>query len=285
MNGWSIFTVILVVILIALVILFLILWLNAKGSKSNGVRDLGITDVVFSLPDANSINATWGAVGNIGDVVTLYASTSPINFNSNGVPEPGQNISASNSVPGGARTVTVTGLNKNTKYYVDLVVTNPNITGFNPTPDIIYTGVEVPASPFVITEINTRGGISLNTSDNTTVTYDTVVNKNLNDIWSYDPSDMTISTQGVGKFSRTQPALYNNNGVLSAADLSTLKSNPNFANIGQWVYSSSNNWCLKNNPSFCMNLTLPVTTNSPVTVISNSNSKWINVPSSVNLLI
>lgn len=277
MDGWSLFITILIIVLIALVITFFLLWIG-KGTSN---RALTISGVNFSLPSSDKITATWASVGSSSDVVTLYASTSPINFSSGGFPEPGQNVFLTPTVSGSAKTLTVGGLTPNTKYYVDLVVTNPNVVGFNPTPDIIYTGADVPSTSFIITEINTRGGISVDVNDNTTVTYDTVINKGLNDIWTYDPQAFTLTTQGIGRFSGTTPALYNNNGVLAAADLKSLQSS-NMLSMAHWVYVN-NNWCLKSDPTKCMTLPLPAQNGASIAVTQHSTSKWINVPSAINL--
>jgi hypothetical protein len=127
-------------------------------------------------------------------------------------------------------------------------------------------------------------GISLNTSDNSTVVYSSNPSKGtINDVWNYDNTTQTITTNGVGRYSQTRPALYNNNGTLAAMDVNMLKNQSNFSQIAQWSYVNGGNWCLTNNPTLCMNLDLPVTTNpTSVTVSSrtspNSATQWMNLP-------
>jgi len=276
MNGANIFLIIVIVLLLIASIVFLILWLTKGGTKNDQKKQLSISGLKFNYT-TNSITATWDNVGNANDIVTLYADTNPINFNAEGKPETA--VLSSSSVSGTTKTVTLTtGVKPNTRYYVDLVVTNPTFVGFNPNPDIIFTSETVPTTNFIIQEINTIGAIALNLNDQTKVYYQTGVNKSdINDIWTYDPNNFTISTRGLGANSANQPALYNNNGVLAAANLSTVKTNPN----AQWTYNvnGNNRWCVKGTTT-CMSLPTP-TNNSPISVTENSTTKFVNIPISI----
>jgi hypothetical protein len=275
MNGANIFLIIVIVLLLVAAITFLILWLIKGGTQKDQKKQLAITGLKFNYT-TSSVVATWDAVGNPSDVVTLYADTNPINFNAEGKPESGT-VLASSPVSGTAKTVTLTGLKPNTRYYVDLVVTNPNFVGFNPNPDVIFTSETIPTTNFIIQEINTIGAIALNTKDQTKVYYQVGVNKSdINDIWTYNPTDFTISTRGLGASSTApSPTLYNNNGVLAAKDATSAKADPN----AQWTYNvnGNNRWCIKGTTT-CMNLASPVSNLSPIAVTENSTTKFVNIP-------
>jgi hypothetical protein len=275
MNGTNIFLIVVIVLLLVAAITFLILWLIKGGTQKDQKKQLAITGLKFNYT-TSSVIATWDAVGNPSDVVTLYADTNPINFNAEGKPESGT-ILASPPVSGTVKTVTLTGLKPNTRYYVDLVVTNPNFVGFNPNPDVIFTSETIPTTNFIIQEINTIGAIALNTKDQTKVYYQVGVNKSdINDIWTYNPTDFTISTRGLGASSTApSPTLYNNNGVLAAKDATSAKADPN----AQWTYNvnGNNRWCIKGTTT-CMNLTSPVSNLSPIAVTENSTTKFVNIP-------
>ena len=201
----------------------------------------------------------------------LYASVEPINFSADGKPE-SSNVLSSQTVNG--NTVPLSGLKKDTKYYLDLVVTNPDFTGFNPTPGIIFTSVTPPTDSFIIEEIHTTGGISLNTKDNTKITYDVGANKtDTNDLWTYDSKTFTISTNNVGtKSTAKKSVLYNNNGILAAKPSETTPSTDS-----QWEYKN-NKWCVKGT-EMCMQINKPVSTGDEIKVISEGTSQWINLDS------
>lgn len=284
MDGTNIFFIIVIVLLLIAAVVFLILWLAKGGTQKNQKKELSITGLKFNYT-TTSVTATWDNVGNPNDVVTLYADINPINFNAEGKPEvsssPGtqvvSQVLASSPVSGTSKTVTLTGLKENTKYYVDLVVTNPNFVGFNPNPDIIFTSETIPTSNFLIQEINTIGAIALNVNDQTKVYYQTGVNKSdINDIWTYDATNFTISTRGLGANSSSRPTLYNNNGVLAAKN-ATSATDPS----SQWTYNinGNNRWCIKGTTT-CMNLASPVN-NSPILLTENSTTKFVNIPVSI----
>ena len=199
MDGATWILGIIVFILIILAVIFLILWLVNRGKVNPQNSQLTIKDLIFSLSNTTTVSATWSSVGDPGDQVTLYADIVPINFNASGKPENNPNIKTSQTVNGSAKTVSLTGLTPNTKYFLAVTVTNPKLTGFNSDPGLIYTGT-VPGSSFIIQEINTPGGISLNLDNNTTILYDKNVNKSdVNDIWIYDPKNFRSEERRVGK--------------------------------------------------------------------------------------
>jgi hypothetical protein len=277
MNGSTWFLGIIIFILVILAIVFLILWLVNRSKVHAQNSQLSIKDLQFCLENTTTVNATWSGTGNPGNQVTLYADTKTINFNASGKPEDNANIKTSETVSASSKKVSLSGLTPNTKYFLAVTIINPKLTGFNSEPGQIYTGL-IPEGSFVIQEINTPGAISLDVNNDTTVTYDKSVNKSeVNDIWTYDPKNFTISTRGVGANSNTVPTLFNNNGVLAAEDLSTLEKNSNFNSIAQWEYDKCNRWCLKSNPNLCMHLERPVEASSSIKLVENSKIQWINL--------
>ena len=278
-NAFTVILIILAILLAAAAVVFLILWLVQRNKNNTNPAALSITGLNVNLQNGTTLVATWKSVGNSGDLVTLYADTIPINLNVSGVPESNPNVLKSNTVPGSVGQVSIAKLTLNTKYYYEVVVTNPSIPGFNPEPGLIYTG-SIPTGNFIIQQYTTPGGITLNTADNSTVTYQTNVNKTgLNDVWNYDTNTQAIYTYGVGKYSQTSPALYNNNGTLAAMDLKTLQGQSNFNNVAKWTYNSNGTWCLTNSPTACMNLNLPLSsTSSNINVNSQSpTTQWMNI--------
>ena len=277
MSAGIVFGVIILILLLAAAVTFLILWLNSRNKKNTEVKDLEITGVKFQVNNETSVTATWESVGNSKDQVILYADTIPINLDASGKPEPAKNpkVLSSPKVSGNAKTVTLTGLNKNTKYYLDLVVTNSDFTGFNPVSETIHTNGNIPDGSFIIKELHTPGGISLDVNDITKVTYDQKANKtDVNDLWSYDTKNFTISTRNLGTVSTAnRPTLYNNNGVLAAKP-----SQPTPSPDSQWEYNTKgdNKWCIKGT-EVCMDLVQPVAeSGQEIKLVSGSNTKWVN---------
>lgn len=278
MDGGTWFLGIIIILLVILAIVFLILWLVNRGKINPQNSQLSIKNLVFSLVNLTTVQAKWSETGNSGNQITLYADTIPINFNASGKAVNNPKIKMSQTVTSGTKTVSLSNLTPNTKYFLAVTVTNPKFTGFNSEPGQIYTG-EVPIGSFIIQDINAPGAISLDINNNTTVLYDKNVNKTeVNDIWMYNPANFTISTRGVGANSGTVPTLFNDNGVLSSQDLSTLNKNENFKSIAEWIYDKSNRWCLRSNPKFCMYLETPVAPSSSIKIVENSQTQWINLP-------
>lgn len=272
MSAAVIFGVILIVLLLAASITFLILWLNKRNQKNNANKELAIADVKF-IPGETSVTATWSVVGNEKDEVILYADTIPINLNANGDPETDKNpkVKSSNKVSGNSKTVTLNNLELKTKYYLELVVTNPDVRGFNPNTGTIVTGSSViPEGNFIIQEIHTPGGISLDVNDPTKVTYEQGANKaDTNDLWTYDTEKMTLTTRNVGVTSTApRPTLYNNNGILAAKPEQT---NP--TPDSQWTFEN-HKWCIKGTET-CMDLESPKS-GQQIKLINSSKTQWVN---------
>ena len=277
MSGTSSFLIVVIIVLLILTTTFLFLWLTGSGILNTQKKRLTITNVKFKCN--GTITATWDSVGDPKDLVTLYAATNnPIDFHADGTPSSSNNL-VSPTVSGTARTVSVPGATQNTKYFVSLVVTNPDFVGFNVTSNVISTCGNSLKGNFVMQEMNTPGAIEINTSDPTKVSYNTGVNKAaMNDIWSYDATNFTISTRSTGTNSTApRPTLYDNNGTLSAKP-ATASPDAN----SQWSYNidSPNAWCIKGT-NRCMSLSSPITTGETILVSANSETKFVNIATSV----
>ena len=307
MNGWAVFGIIVFLIILALAVVFLILWLT-KGGKANSKKELAINGLNVTLtsipvaplptpmpmppmndvvpvasntfmslnpvsppttsPTPFGVTATWTSVGNSKDKVTMYADTKPIDLDADGKPEAAKNpkVLIGGPVDGSARTVSIPNLAARTVYYIQVVVTNGDIPGYNSELRKVYTG-GVPQGNFVITEFDAKGAIEYDGKD---VKYASTRHKGFDDVWTYDAAKFTLTRISVG--SEPSAILYNNNGVLAAAPPSSTISSAS----SEWVYNNDNKWCLKSNPSLCMNIEVPFTTSTPVVVTSAGKSQWIN---------
>ena len=276
MSGANAFLIVIIVILVIIAIIFLVLWLVKGTTTNNQKRQLAITGVKIICN--GDIVATWTGVGNAADRVTLYAASSPIDFHADGTPS-STGATASQTVPGAAGTVSIPGAMNNTKYYVSLVVTNPNFVGFNVVNDIISTCGGSLQGNFIIQEMNTPGAIQVDVNDQTKVVYSKGVNKSgINDIWTYDSTNFTISTRSTGVNSTApRPTLYDNNGILSAKP-----ATPSPDMNSQWVYNSGspNSWCIRNTTR-CMSLPSPIQDNSGIAVQDNSDTRFVNIPTNI----
>ena len=276
MSGANAFLIVIIVVVVIIAIIFLVLWLIKGTTTNNQKRQLTITGAKIICN--GDIVATWTGVGNAADQVTLYAANSPIDFHADGTPS-SVGATASQKVPGTAGTVSIPGAMQNTKYYVSLVVTNPNFVGFNVVNDIISTCGGSLQGNFIIQEMNTPGAIQVDTSDPTKVVYSKGVNKSgINDIWTYDSTNFTISTRSTGVNSTApRPTLYDNNGVLSAKP-----ATPSPDMNSQWVYNSGspNFWCIKGTTR-CLFIQTPIQDNSGIAVQENSDTRFINIPTNV----
>ena len=287
MSAAVIFGIVFLIILVA-AILFLILWLNKKSVDSK--TELAIEGVVFKLSDIGpvisnpkaSVTATWTSTGSSNNIVNIYADTTQIKLDKSGVPT-NPKVLKGGPVSGQTRTVSVSGLKLNTTYFLKLVVTNSGISGSNNVDDIVYTG-GIPQTPFIISELQTTGGIategSPDSSGNLTVVYSSTPGKSgFSDIWSYDSSELTLTQTGVGKNSKKTYALYDNNSVLEAKDLSVLKQENSKLPTAQWIYNrnENNQWCLLSDPNKCLHLDTATEGVNKISVSSNSASGWKNV--------
>ncbi len=277
MSGANAFFIVVIVILLLSTTVFLFLWLTKTGILNTQKKRLTITNVKFKCN--GTITATWDSVGDPKDLVTLYAATNnPIDFNADGTPSSPNNL-VSPTVSGSAKTVSIPGAAQNTKYYVSLVVTNPDFVGFNVTSNVISTCGNALDGNFVMQEMNTPGAVEINISDPTRISYNTGVNKaGMNDIWMYDKTSGTISTRSTGTNSTApRPTLYDNNGTLSAKP-----ATPSPDANSQWTYNvdSPNSWCIKGTTR-CMSLSSPITSGESIIIRDGSDTKFINIATSV----
>lgn len=271
MSGATVFLVILILILLAVAITFLVLWLIKKEKKENNPDDLAINNLVVRLTDASTVTATWSNTGSNNNQVTMFADTEKINIDPSGKPsQASNNLLIGGPVNENVRTLSIANLKPNTKYFIEVVVTGDGRSNSNPA--TVYTG-SVPAGEFAIEELNASGGIELG-GDSTTVTYQTrLLNKNLDDLWIYNPQNFRLTSRRTG--GTTGSVLYNNNGTLAAiASNSNVLTDAN----SQWVYSPNgqNKWCLRNSTNVCFKVNDLSADNSPVQVVSGGDSQWKN---------
>lgn len=269
MDGGTIFLIIFVLILLALAITFLVLWLiNRNKKKQNNPDDLTLTGLDVRLTAPDTVTATWTNTGAAGNKVTLFADTQRIELDSAGRPiKASPDLVIGGPVNEGSKTVSATGLKPSTKYNIDIVVTGDNRHKVSPA--IIWTGT-IPPTEFQIQELNTSGGIELG-SDNTTVAYESVLlNKNNDDLWSYNSQTFKITGNGTN----SRPALYNNNGTLAATTDTSILTSAN----SEWVYNPNgrNRWCLKSSPDTCLQVNSLTGPTSFINVISGGASQWLN---------
>lgn len=279
MNGGTIFLIVFVLVLLGLAVTFLVLWLiNRNKQKENNPNDLVLTGLDVRLTAPDTVTATWTNTGSSGNQVTLYADTQRIELDSAGKPvQASKNLITGGPVSEATRTVSANGLLPNVIYYIDVVVTGDN--RHKAAPAIVWTGT-VPSEEFVIQELNTGGGIQLN-SDNVTVSYQkTLANKNNNDLWSYNPTTFKLTGNGTG--GNTNPVLYNNSGTLAASSDSNILTSAN----SNWVYNPNgrNAWCLQASPDLCLQVPDLSAETSPVQVASGTPSKWLNKPLLLSLV-
>ena len=271
MNAWIFFSITTFIVILGIGITFLIIWLTKSSGKANAKKELAINGLKISLANPTTVTSTWDSVGNSGDEVTMYADTKNIDLDADGKPEATKNpnVLTAGPVAGSVKTLSISTLKVNQKYYVQVVVTNPKISGFNSEMKEVYTGIPIPPGDFSIHEFDSQGSISL-ASDNMTVTYEKN-EKSGSDIWTYNSNNFTISGAELG--GNTAPVLYNNNGILAATD----PDDVTVAQSIQWTYTDDNRWCLKNSPEVCMHLGTPNVKSSPIQVTSGSKSQWQNI--------
>ena len=271
MSGATVFLVILILILLALAITFLVLWLIKREKKENNPGDLVINNLVVRLTDQSTATATWSNTGSGSNQVFMFADTQKINIDPSGKPSQASgNLLSSGPVSENLRTISIQNLKPQTKYFIEVVVTGDGRSNSNPA--TLFTG-GVPTTEFSIEELNASGGIELG-SDRTTVTYQSkLLNKNLDDLWTYNTQNFRLTSRRTG--GATGAVLYNNNGTLAAAaSNSSVLTNAN----SQWTYNSNgqNKWCLQGSNTVCLKVTDLSADNSPIQVISGGDSQWKN---------
>lgn len=258
---------IIIFVLAGLAVTFFILWILQRktGTPSPTPGTLSIVNPVFTSGNT-SATATWMSTGNTEDVVTLFADTAMPVFDNSGL------TTASIlriSVPASAKTVTLNGLRTNVRYYVSLVVTNPNIPGYNVTNSVIFTGSVIPTTTFIMQDINMLGSITLNPNSSTGVSYVLGVNKTtLGDLWSYDTTTRMLFARGIGANSGN---IYYLSGIGGMVSVDT-NSTPTADKIWSYV---NNQWCL-GTTNTCISLVNGMLLMSP-----SSTSRFINVPTSI----
>lgn len=294
MSAGVIISVVLILLLLAAGIVFLVLFLRERNKKTTSTPDTSIQGQKFNLVNSTTIEATWDSVGDSNDDVTLYASTKTINVDSNGQAL-GSEVLSSGPVKGNTvKSLKISSLKPNTRYYVALVVFNQNPNIIN---DVVFTNVVLDGE-FAIHQTDDSGGyIGLEEQDQTTVKLflDTVHKTSIKDIWEYDAGQFG-DTATFTLFSKSvsdtpEVVLYNDGGKLVAKNLDdpSLTQADITANA-QWVFqtegvkdkaNTTSQWCLKNSDKrVCLSVTGTPTETVPVdiSVVENSTTQWKNKP-------
>lgn len=283
MSAGLIVSIILILLLLAAGIVFLVLYLRERNNKPVGTPNVSIQGEKFTLKSNTEVEASWTSVGDDSDMVTLYASKKPIQIGSDGKPTDAADVLNSSTVQGNqTKSVSITNLVSETRYYLALVVFN-QIS--NIIPETIFTDI-VLEGEFTINEIDNAGFLVLD-SNLTTVRLDpgkTTNKSTIDDIWEFDNGQFggtptfTIFSKSVSDDPET--VLYNNNGTLAATQLSSL-SQTQLQSTAQWEFTTDDKpgqWCLRNaSTKTCMIVsTNPTTKPVSVQVGTDSKTQWIN---------
>ena len=276
--GW-----LLIIIAVLAVIGFTIWYIVWSTSTSNPAAQnsaLSITGVDFKIAQT-SMTATWLAVGDPNDRVTLFVAPSgqdSLKFGKDGTPA-GNYIQAG-PVAGSANTVTATGLQINTTYDAVLVVTNPNLPGAANVGNIesgLHTSGHSEHGPkFQIVAMNQGGSVvyDINTPEGIgpIVSYNRTTNSNLNSLFHHDNNGFICATTPGQALTADTPCadgsavLYSGTPNLGTASVTAIASQSQLrmktksqlseteAANARWQYNAAgdNRWCLINGNG-CMN--------------------------------
>ena len=282
MSAGVIVAVILILLLIAAGVVFLVLWLRERDkNKNNKTPNVIINNPKFTLSaNGTTVTASWDSVGQADDQVTLYASKKQIQIGTNGKPIDGSGVLSSNTntTPNTTKSVSISGLEANQTYNLQLVNFNTNV--FTNINYVIYTNTVLQGEFHIV---DTSGGnvITLGT-DNTTITMETIAKGHSRDIWEYDQGQFggAATFTLFNKANNVEPeiVLFNDSGKLVAKELSTL-SQTQINNQAQWVYSvdkKANQWCLRNDTTTCFEVSSTTPTQVEVVKDSKSPTSWAN---------
>lgn len=259
--AWVLFGIALI-----LAVVFLILWLTKKTETPPG-SELFIRGLTFAL-QGTTLVSTWTSTTSPTNQVTMYADTKQVDLSSTGTPT-STTVLRSSTVNGSVGRLEIPGLLANTTYFATVVVTD-GTKYIHENKTINTSGV--PVGNFIIQEIHSTGGITLN-STNGTVVYETTPNKSVNDLWTYDGTTSKLRPSMLVGGIPGSMVLYNNNGTLAAGSEGTQAVT---AANSEWTYNTTENaWCLKATPTLCMNVATPINVSSPVT-IGTARTKWVN---------
>ena len=294
----------------------MLIWWGTSGSGTDGgdTGPLSITGSEFKAISATSIQATWSAVGNANDIVTLYVNPTgkEMKFNPNGTPVGSYSISG--PVSGNTRSATVTGLKTRATYSAVLIVTNPNVAGFNGHHHESGITVSPPltsGNKFFIQAAGQSGSITYSPVPGpNTVTYSSGTLNMNQSLLHRDKNGFICATTQTEPL--TQDSLCEDGSYVLYADSSVGTANLSIkrkqdltteeTGNAQWVYNSTgdNNWCLQGvatsgvATSRCMLFsvespvslitssgTVPITTGGTTTFATNGSSTFVTLDNTV----
>ena len=293
-GSWILGIVIAVLVIIGIIVI--IWWATSGSGTSNGdTGPLSISGSDFKAVSATSIQATWTAVGNATDVVTLYVNPTgeEMKFNANGSPVGSYSTSGpvsgnTRSASGNTGSATVSGLKSRSTYDAILIVTNPDVSGFNGHHHESGITVSPPLTPgnkFFIQAAGQSGSITYSPVPGpNTVTYSGGTLNMNQSLLHRDKNGFICAT------TQTEPltanSLCEDGSYVLYADSSTgtanlsikQKQNLTREEMGnaQWVYNSTgdNNWCLQGVPTSGVATTrcMLFSIESPVSLLTSSGT-------------
>lgn len=299
--GWLWGLLIFIILVVAIV--FLVLWLTERSKTE---KELSITGAQFSLTSNNSMQASWSAVGNPDDIVTLYVfkTGTPVKFNSDGTPS-ATAIATSGPINGNTTKTAVASptLTSGQAYTGYLIVTNANFPKTHGTPVVSPALVpnSQPSGAFNISATGQPGEIVY---DITTVPTKPTVGYNFsnfisldNNLLHHDPNGLlctvllplhaavtsTTTCANVGGayllYDPTPTSSTNQLGIEPYPQSTpTTPYDPTKDTTAQWTFDTSKNtWCLTANPTKCLQLPNGSSGSTGVINISTSTpTTWYN---------
>jgi len=233
---------IIVIIILIIVIIILAIWLAVRynqTSSGGGCRLTGIQGGSI-LSSSTAISGSWTAIPNEDDKVTLYVSTSPLAFNTDGTA-----ISPTVkpvSTTGSNNSLTVTPLTNNTMYYAALVATGSDTNHYAIYGQkIVYTQETVDLTGnFNILNLNTTGGVTSDAGYKESSPFG---------VFSYEKTNSYIINQSEGQEGKV---LCRNTGATDTS-VAFVEADEATPALCQWSYNDTpptgvdgkNLWCLK----------------------------------------
>lgn len=293
---WVIIVVVVIIVIVGIILL--IWWATRTSDNGTDTGPLAITGSNFRVLSSTSIGATWTRVGSDKDIVTMYVNPSgeEMKFDSTGQPLGSYSTSGSVASPG--TTATVTNLTPNASYDAVLIVTNPDVTGFNGShheSGITTSTTLPPGAKFNITAAAQSGHIhyDINTPPTASTVSYSLANATTNDSLFMRDSDGYICATTLSEPLTPDSKCADGSSVLYAStstgtsDLSiALKSSLATAelNNARWSYNANgdNKWCLTDpgSTSRCMLYSV----NSPI-LLTPATTTTTSVTAAVNPLV
>ena len=118
-------------------------YLYHERSKEKG-KTIDFKDPVIEVVSDTSIKGSWQTTNDPNDVITLYATTEPPEFDNNGnLTNPASQIQKQQAATN-TTSVTLAGLQRRLKYYATLVATNTQTSNYQVYTQLVYMASETP---------------------------------------------------------------------------------------------------------------------------------------------